>query len=117
MSFEVGKKYVGSTDGRLYPEVYECVYKDKDGIVLKGSSGGLSAHEYKNYGALYGYFVEHKESRSITRWQNVWEKPNGELSFSGFHHSEKDAKFFGQNSAKGGWKLLDTIKVKWTEKT
>lgn len=115
MSFEVGKKYVGSTDGRVHPEVHECVYKDSKGIVLKSLfSGLLGVHHYTNYGSLYGYFVEYKEPRSISGWVNIWNN-GGKLKIGQtIYDTLEDAKKVKWHS---DWQRLDSVEVKWTEST
>lgn len=112
MTFEVGKKYIGSTDGREDPIAYTLLFKNKTGILLENESGRCYFHRYEDYGSLDGYFIEYKKPRSITRWYNVWETPTNEIIMGGTYYvTKEDALKFHT----GDWQLLDTIEVKWVE--
>ena len=92
--FEVGKKY---SKGGNNP-ILKCIAVANGWAMMEDPDGFTPAVRDKG---SFDQYVEYKEPRSVSRWVNVWQNPNGEISIGGGHPN---------------WKLLDTIEVKWTEK-
>lgn len=114
MAFEVGKKYICK---RYYGNVvHKCHYVHKVG----GGVWGLFDHPNDYIPRCIQWTADWKEyiePRSITRWFNVWQRPDGSLNVGSITFGSKDEALRSSNrDATDGWKHLDTIEIKWIEK-
>lgn len=114
--FEVGKKYRYNHNNRQgYSLAREClaVHKVAGGTwgFFAGEDGGSYIPTHSQWSTSW---EEYKEPRSVTRWFNIWEKPDGsEVLFgSSGYKTEAEAK----NADGGQWKRIDTLELKWIEK-
>lgn len=112
--FEVGKKYIKKFGGSsAWSDPYECLYTQSEGNVGWLRLLGRVLPETQLWTSAD--WKEYKEPRSLSRWMNVYQTNDGFLETGILHKSKEEAlRLTSESSFK---KLLDTIEVKWTEKT
>ena len=113
MTFEVGKKYKRQRSDNIY----NCLFSHD---VAGGNWGTFDLdNDYIPRTHQWGSdWSEYKEPRSLSNWVNIWQRPGGLTVEMGgtVYQTKADAESVAKRAGYSGWKLLDTIEVKWIEK-